>query len=458
MIRWFTYVASISLIERKNGPNNPNIRAETGLLLLIWLIPNMLLSSVGGVLADSQDRRKSIIYIDLVAAFVTSGYFLAYYYHSLTCVYIVTFFRQSAAALYQPCRYAITQMMVREDQLLKKATTLSGFVWATMATFGSALGGLTVARFGIQACFLIDVSTYLLSAYIMYQIGGSWKAQPEIVARHERDENDDEDDDESNQQAPRTHASQKFCNMAMDGLLYLRSNFFGPLIYLKFSAAIIYGSLTVIQVSVSEIYSESPPGHVDEKGNIDTSNSSALLGILLACTGLGSFIGTSITDRFTNVKNAQSLQLGCVWGFLCMGLAYLIMGTFMSFPIVCICSSLIYLALTIIWIQSDLIFQLFSSSAMMGRVSAMDYALATLSEGLSSFLSGVLEDNFHLSVRRTCLMMSVISIVIFIFWFTFHTLGGGAARTIPFDDAQTESSTSQEELEFISHLGHFAQD
>jgi len=421
------------------------------------------------VLADSQDRRKSIIAIDLTSAVFTCGYFLAYYYNSLVCVYVVTFFRQSAAALYQPCRYAITQMMVRDEELLKKATTLSGFVWATIATFGSAMGGLTVASMGIQACFIIDMSTYVASAYIMYRVGGTWKAQQDDDTVEEEEEDDDSindddlnhDDIHNNRLRPseKTSPWKKFLNMSMDGVLYLRSNFFGPLIFLKFSAAIIYGSLTLIQISVSEMFSvESQQSHVEEKTGVDLSASSALLGILLACTGVGSFIGTSITDQYADVKNAKSLQLGCLWCFLLMGFAYLVMGTFLSFPVVCICSSFIYVALTIVWIQSDLIFQLFSSSTMMGRVSAIDYALATLAEGVSSFLSGVLEDNFHLSVRRTCIMMSVISFIIFSFWCIFHSFGGGAARADSTDDAITESSKSQEEIEFISNLGHFAKD
>ena len=432
-IRWFTYVAAISLIEMKQSPDNLNLRTQTGFFLLVWLMPTMLLSAVAGVIADSHDRRKAIICIDLFAAIVTSGYFLAHYCDSIALVYIITFLRQSAGAIYQPCRIALVQMMVREDHLLKKATTLSTFVWAAVATCGSAMGGLTVARLGINVCFLLDMVAYLASASILYQIGGTWIAdettredweeqQPDSGHRHTHgmDGHDTKQNPLFPQSKVMTNVWQKGYSMIIDGIYYLRSQFFGPLIFLKFSSAILYGSLTVILVSISEMYS------VDENGGKE--DASTLLGILLACTGLGSFLGTAITDWFTDVKNARSLQLGCIWGFLCMGLAYLIMGIFLSFTMVCICSSLIYMGLIIIWNQSDLIFQLFCSSTMMGRVAAVDYALAMSSEGFSSFFSGIFEDRFHLSAQESCIMMSVMSIIIFISWFIFHIVGRRSSR------------------------------
>lgn len=150
---WLTYIASITVIENLLGSADATSRTAIGVLVLVRLIPNVLLMSVGGTLADSRDRRESMIFLDIVGAVVVLLFIVAFECKSLVGIYLVTFLQQCVAALYEPCRSSIIPLLVPQENYLKKATTLSSLAWSLMAAVGSSLGGIAVTSLGVRACF-----------------------------------------------------------------------------------------------------------------------------------------------------------------------------------------------------------------------------------------------------------------------------------------------------------------
>ena len=153
MGEWLTYIATIDLIEGHLGSSSTTSRTVISWLVVVRLAPNVLLSCFGGILADSADRRKSMILLDLCGAICGLFFVVAYLMQSIPLIYFMTFVQQCIAGLYQPCNTSIIPLMVRNDEALKKATTLSGLAWSAMAAIGSAAGGYIVSAFGIQNCF-----------------------------------------------------------------------------------------------------------------------------------------------------------------------------------------------------------------------------------------------------------------------------------------------------------------
>ena len=62
------------------------------------------------------------------------------------------------------------------------------------------------------------------------------------------------------------------------------------------------------------------------------------------------------------------------------------------------------------WIYSSLILQKFSTSSMLGRVMAIDYALATLSEAFSAMCAGVLQDEVGLSAEQVSFLETLVAV------------------------------------------------
>jgi predicted MFS family arabinose efflux permease len=150
---WLTYIACIDFIENQLGKSNTTSRTAISLLIACRLLPNFLLSSFGGTLADSRDRRESMIFLDICGAICALLFVVAYQLESIFLIYVMSFLQESIAGLYQPCCSSIIPLMVKNEQALKKATTLSGLAWSVMAAVGSASGGFVVAAFGIRNCF-----------------------------------------------------------------------------------------------------------------------------------------------------------------------------------------------------------------------------------------------------------------------------------------------------------------
>jgi MFS family permease len=150
---WLTYIASIDFIESQMQKSNTASRTAISILVAARLLPNVLLSLFGGTLADSFDRRKSMILLDVCGAICALLFVVAYQLESINLIYLMTFLQESIAGLYQPCSGSIIPLMVTNDSALQKATTLSGVAWSAMAAFGSAAGGFLVAAFGSRNCF-----------------------------------------------------------------------------------------------------------------------------------------------------------------------------------------------------------------------------------------------------------------------------------------------------------------
>ena len=64
---------------------------------------------------------------------------------------------------------------------------------------------------------------------------------------------------------------------------------------------------------------------------------------------------------------------------------------------------------------------------MLGRVMAVDWAMATLSEALSAILAGVVQDAAGLSAQQVSLVVSGVGTVFFVLWLVYHGCGFGAA-------------------------------
>jgi hypothetical protein len=90
---WFTYVASIAAIEQINSSNEGVSRTSISILVILRLLPSSLFASIGGVLADSHDRRTMMFILDGIGAIVAWLYVLSYYLKSIVAVFLQQYYR-----------------------------------------------------------------------------------------------------------------------------------------------------------------------------------------------------------------------------------------------------------------------------------------------------------------------------------------------------------------------------
>jgi MFS family permease len=133
---------------------------------LAQLLPRVFMLPFGGVLADRYPKRLLMIATDLARAALAASLVFVDRAQDLWWIYLSTVLLHSLASIFNPARGAILPALVPAE-LLAPANALSNISMQSAIFLGPALGGLLVGRFGVDAVFLIDGGTYLVSALLI---------------------------------------------------------------------------------------------------------------------------------------------------------------------------------------------------------------------------------------------------------------------------------------------------
>jgi MFS family permease len=153
-------VALVILVVELSG----NATAVGG-LLVVRIIPT-LASPLVGVLADRLDRRAILVASDLARAVLILG---AVFTRDLLALYALVFLMGLARTFFNPTIRAAFPSVVGEGDLTR-ANSLISATFSISITVGPALGGLLVATAGVDAAFVADAVTYLISAAVLSRI------------------------------------------------------------------------------------------------------------------------------------------------------------------------------------------------------------------------------------------------------------------------------------------------
>jgi MFS family permease len=139
--------------------------SAVGGLLVARLIPT-LASPLVGVLADRLDRRAILVASDLARAVLILA---AVFTRDLVGLYVLVFLMGLARTFFNPTIRAAFPSVVGEGDLTRANALISGTFSVSYAV-GPALGGLLVAATSVNAAFVLDAATYLISAAFLYLI------------------------------------------------------------------------------------------------------------------------------------------------------------------------------------------------------------------------------------------------------------------------------------------------
>jgi MFS family permease len=139
--------------------------SAVGGALVARLLPT-LASPLAGVLSDRLDRRIVLVASDLARAVLVLG---IVFVRDLVVLYLLIFLMGLARTFFTPTIRAAFPSVVGGGDLTRANALISGaFSVSIMA--GPALGGLLVASLGVDAAFLLDAVTYLVSAALLSRI------------------------------------------------------------------------------------------------------------------------------------------------------------------------------------------------------------------------------------------------------------------------------------------------
>lgn len=132
-----------------------------GLLGVAQVAPVVLFGLYGGAYADAIDRRKLLIYSELVMSLCALGLAVNSMFGSpsIALIFVLTAIMQSANGFHRPAMEALTQSIVNKKEYTA-VTALGSFRYSVCAIIGPSLGGFMIATWDARLAYLFDFVSF----------------------------------------------------------------------------------------------------------------------------------------------------------------------------------------------------------------------------------------------------------------------------------------------------------
>jgi MFS family permease len=372
---WFNTIALSTLVV-VYSPANQGL-AISGLLLARF-VPPMLISPVSGVLVDRFDRRRLIVWSNLLRAGVVLLMLIATTGSQwLWLIYLLTIVQFTLSAVFEPAQNAMIPNTIRPEDLVV-ANTLNSTTWSVILALGAAVGGLVSSAFGTEIALIIDAITFGIAALLVNGVR-YYRAQTPARATT----------------APQTTFA--------DGLRYLRRTpEVASVLLVKFGTSL--GNVdTLVTIYATQLFV------LGERGQLS-------LGIMYSAFGFGALAGPLVMNRW-NDGSVHTMRRLIIIGFVGVALGWLTMSGASS--LVLVCAALLVRAIggSINWTYSTVIFQKSVPDSYRGRVFALDMAGFYFATVLSTFLHGNIVDQVGAAnVSWVALGTMIVSLIPLLIW------------------------------------------
>src|SRR3954447_4200444 len=347
---WFATVALLGLALDLSGS-----AAIASLVLVLQTGGFALMAPISGALADRVDRKRLLVMADIARVPVCLGFLLARTPDTLWIALVCTILLSAFGAFFEPSSSAALPNLV-DDEDLPTANVIQGSAWGVMLAVGAALGGIVAATLGRDAAFVIDASSFALSAFLIIGIRRPFQQLREKLVEGE-------------------HAVSLVGSIVPVIHFARHSRFVSSLLLGKAMFGVGTGVVLMLAVFGDKVF------HAGDVG----------IGILFAARGLGALIGPFLA-RATVGTSDRGLLLGIALSIVAVAGSY---ALFPLAPTVLIASVFVFTAHLgggAQWMLSTYGLQRHTPDSIRGRVFSFDYALATLSITLSTIVAGVLTE------------------------------------------------------------------
>jgi predicted MFS family arabinose efflux permease len=262
---------------------------------------------------------------------------------------------------------------------------LSSATWAAMLAIGSALGGLVTSWLGVQAAFVMDSVSYLVSAFFIATIAVPMPATADSTA-----------------------AQSGWRNFKLGVRFMWRRSHVLRLLSVKAWSTGIGGSMMLLYAIFAEQVFLAGAGGI---------------GVLYMARGVGATLGPLVARRI--VGEAPSAMYRIIgYAFLAMAGLYMIFAVMPTLWLAAAALCLGTMASNVLWVFSSTLLQLSVPDAYRGRVFSADFALFTILMSASTFFAGWALDHVGMSARLLTAIIGGILLTPGIWWLLSLMRGG----------------------------------
>ncbi len=133
-----------------------------GVVGLVRVLPIIVLSIVGGVVADAHDRRRVMLITQscLTVCAATLAFLTFQGHATLWSVYLIAALSAAAGAFDAPARQSLVPNLVPREHL-PNAISLNTILFQVASVLGPSLGGIVIASLGIGWAYAMNAASFL---------------------------------------------------------------------------------------------------------------------------------------------------------------------------------------------------------------------------------------------------------------------------------------------------------
>ncbi len=346
---WFNFIAVQTIVFELTRSG-----LAAGLAIITSTLPAFFLTPLAGSLADRFDRRKIMITADLARALIALGMILVRTADQVWLIYVLMALLVVFGSFFNPASSAAIPNLVRRDQLYA-ANALSNSTWGAMLAIGALAGGIAIATVGRDAAFVINSISFLFSAAMLWLIRRPFgEPSPE-----------------------HPHGLNPFSHFK-EGMDYaVRRPQIQALLMVKSGGSLAAGVILLLTVFSFQVYQVGGMG----------------IGLLQLARGVGILAGPLIAAPFVRGRISRAQWVICA-GFLVAGTGYLLFGLVPGLIAGMLVVAVAHVGWGSNWSLSATLLQRLTPDQVRGRIFSIDIGLFTLTNALSTFLTGAATDRF----------------------------------------------------------------
>ena len=342
--------------------NHTGSSALYGAVTACAFLPAILLSPVGGMVADRVNKRNIMVALDFFTAAVILGFTLLMGGGNLVLLLTVTLMLlYGIAGAYQPSVQASIPALVGQERFME-ANSVINAVSSLASLVGPVLGGMLYSAYGLEPVLWVCMVCFVLSAVM------------EIFIRI------------------------PFQRQGSEGgiLRTVRADFARSVHFIRKEKPVIGKALLAvcgINLFLSAMIVVALPYLVTEVLDLETAQANRLYGFAqgaLAAGGLAGGIGAGLFAKKLAVRRVGNLIVACAVSVFPMGAALLLSSSVATYVVLTLCCFAVMVFSTMFSVQMMSFIQTETPQNLIGKVIAVILTVSMCAQPLGNAMYGVL--------------------------------------------------------------------
>lgn len=356
-----------------------------GTVMACAFIPTILLSPVGGIMADRVNKRNVMVILDFLTAAVIFGFCMLMNVVNLVVLLTVTLMiLYGIAGAYQPSVQASIPALVHQDNIMA-ANSIVNTISSFASLIGPVLGGILYSAYGLTPVLWVCIACFVLSAVMEIFI---------YIPFHKQDS-------------------------AGSIWQIVKSDFTQSVRFIRVEKPVIGKAVLTacgINLFLSSMIVVALPYLVTEVLDLEAAQANRLYGYaegILAAGGLTGGICAGIFAKKLSIQKAGNLLLFAAVCLLPVSVCLLVVPSGMvNYIVLTICCFVIMACATVFTVQMMSFFQMATSPNLIGKVMALIMTVSMCAQPLGNALYGVLFEICAGVEWMVVLFASLVSVLI----------------------------------------------